>query len=576
MPDASADRCSDRVSFVLMNERARSQAHRVIALILVATAVMFALRTTVAPAPQVPTSPTDFSIDNALAYVRMIASEPHPNGSVANGRVREWIIDELAKLGVKSEVLTDRITDRRGDLRTVRNILARLPGKSEDRGAMSAVMLVAHYDSVVAGPGASDDGAGVAALLETVRALRAGPALAHDVIVLITDGEEAGLLGAKAFCSRGDFSTFKSQVAVVSNFEARGTAGPSVMFETAPHNLAFIRELAASAPYPNANSLSYDVYRLLPNDTDFTVFRRAGLKGLNFAFIGHYFYYHTKNDSPENLDPGSLYHHGSYALALARHFANLTLNELAASNSDDQTNAIYFNVSPTLLVRYPATWVWPLTVLQWALAAVVLMMALRRGRISWRGMMGAAARLTLALLIVPAAVYGLMLIFHTPRTPLAFNWQLLAIVGLSVAITLSVALEMRRRVGFADLAAVGVILFSVLSIPVNVYVPGGSFLTVWPGLFAAVGFGVMVWFRPTGWWGMLIGVAAATPAILLLAPLNQMVFVALMASLGRMAAVLSVLVVITAWLVGTTVLSGIMSSPAACSPKTYSTARDDQ
>src|SRR4029453_6210943 len=78
----------------------------------------------------------------------------------------------------------------------IRNVLARFPGRTPGG---PAVVLMAHYDGVPGGPAAADAGSGPAAILETLRALRAGPPLAHDVIALITDGEEAGLLGAAAF-----------------------------------------------------------------------------------------------------------------------------------------------------------------------------------------------------------------------------------------------------------------------------------------------------------------------------------------------------------------------------------------
>lgn len=48
------------------------------------------------------------------------------------------------------------------------------------------------------GPGASDDAAAVAAMLETVRAL-GDVELRNDLVFLMTDGEEDGVLGAEAF-----------------------------------------------------------------------------------------------------------------------------------------------------------------------------------------------------------------------------------------------------------------------------------------------------------------------------------------------------------------------------------------
>ena len=258
-----------------------------------AALLVVGLLTTVAPSPHPPEGPAEFSIDNAMGHVRSIAAEPHPVGSAADARVREYLLDQLKKLGLEPEVQTANVLGR-----TVQNVIARVPGsQSAIRNRQSAILLVAHYDSVMYGPGAGDDSAAVGALLETARCLRAGPPLKRDLILLLTDGEEAGLLGARAFCADESFA-FKEnrvralppdtrsasplalhpafdEVAVVLNFDARGASGPAIMFETGAGNLALIRHFAAAAPRPIANSLSYDVYKMLRNDTDFTVFRRG-------------------------------------------------------------------------------------------------------------------------------------------------------------------------------------------------------------------------------------------------------------------------------------------------------------
>ncbi|MDE2150286.1 MAG: M20/M25/M40 family metallo-hydrolase, partial [Gammaproteobacteria bacterium] len=76
----------------------------------------------------------------------------------------------------------------------VNDVIATLPGRED-----AALLLVAHYDSVPAGPGVGDDLSGVATMLEIARALRAGPTPQASVIFLFSDGEEEGLLGASAF-----------------------------------------------------------------------------------------------------------------------------------------------------------------------------------------------------------------------------------------------------------------------------------------------------------------------------------------------------------------------------------------
>src|SRR5690606_9193170 len=171
-----------------------------------------------------------------------------------------------------------------------------------------AIVLVAHYDTVPHSPGGTDAGNAVAAILETVRALQAFPTLRNDVIVLITDAEEVGLCGAQAYV---DEHPWASETALVLNHEGRGHTGPVVMFRSTDNNGRMISTLAAAAPYPLADSLANDAFRYMPNDTDLSVFDRAGYAGMDFANAHGLTHYHTPLDSYENADPRSLQHHGS-------------------------------------------------------------------------------------------------------------------------------------------------------------------------------------------------------------------------------------------------------------------------
>ncbi len=172
---------------------------------------------------------------------------------------------------------------------------------------------MAHSDSVPAGPGGADDAAGVAAVLETVRALKTSPRQ-RDVMVLLTDGEEAGLLGAKAFFSS---DPARGHVGVVINLEARGNHGRAVMFETNRNAAPLIRALADADALAAASSLMPDLYRRLPNDTDLTEALSRGYSGLNFAFFAGLGAYHRPADTADALDPGSLQHIGEQALRAA-------------------------------------------------------------------------------------------------------------------------------------------------------------------------------------------------------------------------------------------------------------------
>ncbi|MGI4735661.1 MAG: M20/M25/M40 family metallo-hydrolase [Janthinobacterium lividum] len=259
------------------------------------------------PQPLAATAPaTSFAAGRALHDVAVIAQRPHSIGTPANAAVRNYIQSRCRELGCPTLVQDTTVLVANGGQLTlgrVQNIIARMPGRQPDG---KAVLVVAHYDSQPHTPGAGDDAAGVAALLEAMRALRAGPPLAHDVIWLFTDGEEVGLLGARAYAA--DTARLRRTVGVALNFEGRGNRGPSLTFEVSPQNGWVMREYARVAPTPLASSLFYEAYRHLPNDTDFTPLRQAGLTGLNFAFVDGYSYYHSPADTPAHLDLGSLQH----------------------------------------------------------------------------------------------------------------------------------------------------------------------------------------------------------------------------------------------------------------------------
>jgi hypothetical protein len=520
----------------------RVDIHRAFVLLAVA-AIGVAARRSAAP-PSVPAGPaaaTEFSVERAMAHVRRIASEPHPQGSAANARVRGYLVEQLTALGLETRVYAEHEYGR-----TLQNIAARLPGT----GSGHAVLLAAHYDSVARGPGASDDTAGVAALLETLRAIRAtNHPLRHDVCVLLSDGEELGLLGARAFFADPATADFRRPIAVVMNFEARGTAGPSMMFETASGNAAVLHHFAAASPRPLANSLSYDVYKLLRNDTDFTVFRAAGAQGLNFAFIGNSFWYHTADDAPDHLDPRSLYHHGLSALALTRHFAELPDADLAALNADRGADSVYFNLCPAVLVRYPKALAWPLTIAQVLLTGCLLVRS-RRRLWSGEGVARAAGRLFFALVVVAAVTLAIGKALGSPRSPGAYDAQFGLIVAAGVGVTLCAALAFRRRSTVTDLAAVGLTLTTLLGLLVTARVPGGSFVTCWPAAFGSLALIAAAHARPASWPRTLLCLLAVFPALLIFVPLIELIFTAITL---LFAPVLSVLVTLATWLVAAAV-----------------------
>jgi hypothetical protein len=287
-----------------------------------------------------------FSVPRAYQLLRQIAAAPHSIGTPYNALVREYIDSSCSKLGLVTEIqhTTSLISYGRTVIAgNVYNIVATLKGQNSDK----AVLIAAHYDSQPNAFGAGDDGAGCAAMLETARLLKAGPPLKNDVIFLFTDGEEDGLLGANAFVKE---DSMLKKVGIVINFEGRGNSGISNMFETNPDNGWVVKEFARSAKHPFASSLNYEIYKTLPNNTDYSIFKAAGIAGLNNAYIDGFVNYHSMTDQPQNMDAGSFQDHGDNMLSLAKHFGNADLNDTRAPD------ITYFDIVGDWLVHYPASW----------------------------------------------------------------------------------------------------------------------------------------------------------------------------------------------------------------------------
>ncbi len=280
-----------------------------------------------------------FSAERAFEVLRVLRGDgrPHPAGSVANDGVIDRLQHEIRKLGLKPVLQETFVVAPNGRGGNVRNVTAVASGK---QGA-PYIMISVHHDSVGAGPGVSDDLAGIATALESVRALRAQGAHQHGILLLFTDAEEVALGGAEAFALENDLM---SQVACTINLEARGTSGPSRLFETGPDSAHLVRAWSRGVSRPSGTSIATDIYKRLGNDSDLSVFRAHGMPGLNFAFIGDVHHYHTPGDDLDNLDLASLQHHGENVLGVLRSL--MTLEHLERDGSDD----VYFDLFGRLAV----------------------------------------------------------------------------------------------------------------------------------------------------------------------------------------------------------------------------------
>jgi hypothetical protein len=502
------------------------------AVLFVAVVAAVALSSLRPPAPAPESAPaTDFSSARALKHLPAIAGRPHPVGTLEQAETRDYIVAELRRMGLSPEVRPASAVDNiRGEFvaGTAQNIAARLPGTEGGK----AVALVAHYDSVPYGPGASDDGVAVAALLETARALKAGPPLKNDLLFIFTDGEEELMLGARAFRAE---DPWLKDIAVLLNFEARGTNGPSIMFETSGNNGWLIRQYALASPHRVANSLSDEIYRLMPNVTDFTIFREAGIGGLNFAYIGGQKNYHTALDNLENLDERSLQHHGLNALALARHFGNLRLD------ATQEPNAIYFNTPGAGFVSYPASWLLPLSLLGGLGLAGVLLLGLLKRAWTFKELALGAAGMLLSLLLSTGLVWLVWWLLGLAQTSLGTTPQQalyksgyfgVGWIALATAIFVSLYNMLRWKMEPLTLAAGGLAVLLLLLALSVIFVPGGSYLLAWPLLCGLLGMFVLLLLPSRGsrldsWKHWLTACVCSLPALLLFAPLFSLIHVAL-------------------------------------------------
>ena len=483
-----------------------------------------------------------FSAERAMTHLAHIAKLAHPIGSEEAGRVREYLVEQLRALGgdVHVEQAIGAVQYARNlHAGVVNNIVATFPGQTTSR----ALMLAAHYDSVPEGPGAADDGAGLIVILEAVRALRAGPAIKNDLIVLFTDGEEArGLLGAQAYAA--NHPELKDQVGMMVNLEARGSSGPGLMFETSNDNGALIRQFARAAPYPMATSLMAAIYKLLPNDTDFTPLKAAGVTGLNFAFLETYQSYHTRLDTIENLDPRSVQHLGANVLGLIRHFGDLTLPQ------EKEPDLVYFNWFGSRLLVYPVGFAWIVALLAPILFVVGCVLATGRLELTLGRMVAGFASFFLQLLIV---IGGTFTAFAAARfiageflegDTISNRLILAGVVGIGFPIALASQRLLGNKLGIANLAAGQLLSVSLLALVLCWFLVGGSYVLQWPLVFGMAG--MLLGPRFIGPTKVLCYFVFLLPGLLILVPLAYMFFVSLFLSYLGLAAVASLLTTLLA------------------------------
>jgi hypothetical protein len=313
------------------------------------------------------------------------------------------------------------------------------------------------------------------------------------------------------------------------------------MFETSDRNGWLIKEFAKAAPHPAANSLAPALYALMPNDTDFTVFKKMGFAGLNFAYIAGLNHYHTPLDNLANIDQRSLQHQGSTALALTRHFGNLNLNGRGGENE------VYFDVLNSAVISYSEQWVVPLAVVVCLSFVALVTFGFKNKHLTWYG-------LAVGFMVVPLSVISTVLIMTPIKellrmavSPEENNFDLLLFIVITIGVLLVVNAKF-SHVGISNLMAGGYLWSLILLALTSLFLKGGSYLFTWPLLFNLGALGFVLARKRSAIFSikhLVLQVACAVPGIILFSPLVYLTLVALtLKSLGALIAIAGTMVLL--------------------------------
>jgi hypothetical protein len=459
---------------------------------------------------------SEFSTKRAMLHVTEIAKSPHYVGSANHDVVADCLVSELKKMGMETSIQEGTTLSGWGNLAKSKNILARIKGSSNSK----ALVLLSHYDSAPHSysKGAADDGAGIAAVLETLRAfLHKTAPHKNDIIILFTDAEELGLNGAALFVTQHGWA---KDVGLVLNCEARGTSGPSYMLmEVNNGNAAMVEGFSEANPkYPVANSLMYSIYKMLPNDTDLTVFREKGkIEGFNFAFIDSHFNYHTAQDDTNHLDLRSLQHQGSYLLPMMEYFGNANLAQLNSDQDD-----VYFS-TPINFVSYPFGWIIPMLIIAILLFALLVFVGLGK-RILVPSEIGKGFLNLLGSMVVSGIVgffgWKILLSVYPQYNDIlqGFTYNGHSYILAFIFLSLSIAFLFYNRKHSDNVVASHSIapltLWIIINIVVAIYLPGAGFFAI-PLLCGLL---MLAWFVITQRANTFFNLVFCIPALMLIIP----------------------------------------------------------
>ena len=471
---------------------------------------------------------TEFSTKKALVHLKEISTKPHFTGSAEHVNVVNYIVSQLEELDLKVEVQEQFAVNKKWRAAAnTKNILARIKGSEQGK----ALLLLSHYDSNPhSALGASDAGSGVVVILEGIRAFLAkNKQPKNDIIICISDAEELGLLGANAFVN---YHSWAKDVGLVLNFEARGSGGPSyILLETNGGNKNLIEALgSANASHPVGNSLMYSIYKMLPNDTDLTVFREDGdIDGYNFAFIDDHFDYHTVQDSYERMDLNTFNHQASYLMATLDYFSNNSLENLKS-----QEDYVYFNFPYFGLVFYPFSWVLPMFVVCAVLFFVLLIIGVSKKKLTVKGILKGFVPFLLSLIVVTLITFfgwELVLKIHPQYNDILHgftyngHYYIAAFIALTLAICFWFYKGFFKKRTIQDLLIAPLFFWLLINVGIAFYLQGSAFFIL-PIIVSLLVLIILI-FSESKSETILLFTILSIPVLVIFAPLLKMLPVGL-------------------------------------------------
>ncbi|XP_068145512.1 endoplasmic reticulum metallopeptidase 1 [Drosophila tropicalis] len=235
---------------------------------------------------------------------------------------------------------------------SIQNIVVKVSPKGTN--STNYLLVNSHYDSVPAGPGAGDDGAMVANMMEVIRVLgKSKIPLKNPVVFLFNGAEENPLQASHAFITQHKWA--KNCKALI-NLDSAGSGGREILFQSGPNHPWLMKSYRRAIKHPYASTMAEEMFQhnFIPSDTDFRIFRDHGaVPGLDMAYQYNGYVYHTSFDRAEIIPRGSFQNTGDNLLSLVRQISSAP--ELDDTSKYSEGHTVYFDVMGWFLVFYTET-----------------------------------------------------------------------------------------------------------------------------------------------------------------------------------------------------------------------------